>query len=224
MPAATLLRPDPSLATRPPAGVRGGVVGPDAATLERIFDEGIAVAAWRRGPQPALAATLAATLPHEERVVRESLRAAEPDLGRVNAALGCAAGTALEPWLRELVDVYAILADADEVGLRLCVTRGQPCPRFHVDRVGLRLICTLRGPGTEWLAHADVDRRRLGLAGATDDASGLLRPGATVQRLEPCDVGIFKGEAWPGNEGRGAVHRSPPTDGGWRLLVTLDAL
>lgn len=223
MPAASLPRPSrahgaPSIATA------SGLVDRDVATLERIFDDGVAVAAWRRGPVPAIVAALDAALPREELVVRATLRASEPEFGRVNDALGPIAGPPVASWLGELAELYGVLADAEQLGLRLCVTRGQPCPRFHVDRVGLRLICTLRGPGTQWLEPAEVDRRRLGLAGTTDEASGLLRPGAVVHALEPFDVGIFKGEAWPGNGGRGAVHRSPPTDGGWRLLATFDSL
>jgi hypothetical protein len=206
-----------------PGVTTSGIVGAGITTLERIFDDGISVAAWRRGPVPEIVAALEHALPHEEIVVRESLRAADPDLGKVIDVLGPIAGPPTANWLRTLAELHAVLADADRLGLRLCLTRGQPCPRFHVDRVGLRLICTLRGPGTQWLDHADVDRRHLGVRGPTDTPD-LLRPGAVVRRLEPFDVGIFKGESWPGNAGRGAVHRSPPPDGGWRLLATFDSL
>jgi hypothetical protein len=223
MPAATMPHPAGRHVT-PRIAAASGVVAADVTTLERIFDDGVAVAAWRRGPLPAIVAVLDAALPREEIVVHQTLRASDPEFGRATDALGPIAGPPVARWLRELAELYGVLADAEDLGLRLCVTRGQPCPRFHVDRVGLRLICTLRGPGTQWLEHADVDRRRLGLPGTTDEASGLLRRGAVVQALAPFDVGIFKGEAWPGNGGRGAVHRSPPTDGGWRLLATFDSL
>jgi Protein of unknown function (DUF1826) len=206
-----------------PGVTTSGIVGAGVAMLETIFDDGISVAAWRRGPVPEIVAALDRALPNEEIVVRESLRASDPELGKVIDVLGPIAGPPTAGWLRELAELYAVLADADRLGLRLCVTRGQPCPRFHVDRVGLRLICTLRGPGTQWLDHADVERRYLGVPGSTD-APYLLRPGAVVRGLDPFDVGIFKGESWPGNAGRGAVHRSPPPDGGWRLLASFDSL
>jgi hypothetical protein len=210
----------------PPAGDRpcSGAVGTDIAALERIFDDAIAVAVWRRSLPTAFDDLLASNLPREEIVLRDTLRAAEPDFTSVSRALGAAVGGAVDALLRELVELYAVLADADSIGLRLAVTRGRPCPRFHVDRVGLRLICTLCGPGTEWLDGTDVDRRWLGAAGIADEATGLLRAGAVVHGLGTGDVGIFKGESWPGNHGRGAVHRSPASDGGWRLLVTLDSL
>lgn len=224
-----LMTPDPTYpSVRPTPAVRdrhsGGAVGADIAVLERIFDDATAVAVWRRRPPATFDDLLASSLPREEIVLRETLRATEPDFTSVGRALGAAVGGGVDALLRELVELYAVLADAESVGLRLAVTRGRPCPRFHVDRVGLRLICTLRGPGTEWLDETDVDRRWLGAAGIADEASGLLRASAVVHRLGTGDVGIFKGESWPGNHGRGAVHRSPAPDGGWRLLVTLDSL
>ena len=35
--------------------------------------------------------------------------------------------------------------------MRLVSTSAPMCPRFHTDHVGVRLICTYVGPGTEWL-------------------------------------------------------------------------
>jgi hypothetical protein len=89
------------------------------------------------------------------------------------------------------------------------------CGRFHADRVGLRLICSYAGPGTEWLDEPDIDRSKLGpgLGGLPDEVTGLLLPGARVRRLERFAVGLLKGEHWPGNEGRGVVHRSPQIKG-----------
>lgn len=217
---------DPHLSTRLwPAGMPAAFLDADAAILERIFDEHVSVAAWRRAPNEDLARWLERHVPSREITVLERVDPAAPDLAAVlDAVAPDVDATPLHAFLAELVDVYAILADAERIGVRFCITRGQPCPRFHVDRVGLRLICTLRGPGTEWLDHADVDRRLLGTRDADDARSGLMRPGARIQRLEALDVALFKGESWPGNAGRGAVHRSPSPDGTWRAMVTLDAI
>ncbi|WP_433927203.1 DUF1826 domain-containing protein [Sorangium cellulosum] len=46
---------------------------------------------------------------------------------------------------------------------------------------------------------------------------------ARLQRMAPFDVGLLKGEVSPGNQDRGAVHRSPPGTSP-RVVVTLDAL
>jgi SAM-dependent methyltransferase len=92
------------------------------------------------------------------------------------------------------------------------------CPGFHVDRVGIRLVCAYVGPGTEWLPEPQVDRVALGRR----EPGGVLRLGAPA-RLAIGAVGLLKGEAWPGNEGRGAVHRSPPVAAGERrVLLTIE--
>ena len=89
------------------------------------------------------------------------------------------------------------------------------------SRVGLRLLCTWIGEGTEWLAHEDVIRKRLGhQPGGWGE---VKKSRAKVHRMEPFAVGVLKGEGWPGNIGRGAVHRSP-APATWRVFVSLDAL
>ncbi len=72
------------------------------------------------------------------------------------------------------------------------------CPAFHRDTVPARAVSTLAGPGTEW----ETARGR-----GTAEAGELL---------------LFKGEAWPNNEGRSLPHRSPPLGGRPRLVLTLD--
>jgi len=37
-------------------------------------------------------------------------------------------------------------------GTRITTLDRAMCPRFHVDRVPVRLIVTWGGPGTQWLA------------------------------------------------------------------------
>jgi len=136
-----------------------------------------------------------------------------------------AAASALHDDWRFLIDVYATLTDAPTVGLRLHVLTGAMCPRFHTDRVGLRLICTYAGAGTEWLADEDVRRERLGhrTDGLSDTNSGAVC--GPVRRMPTGAIGLLKGYAWPGHEGRGCVHRSPAAkDGTPRLIFTIDGL
>ncbi|MFM1751215.1 MAG: hypothetical protein RL119_177, partial [Actinomycetota bacterium] len=45
----------------------------------------------------------------------------------------------------------ADLVGCSRLGVRIEVLDRAMCPRFHVDRVGLRLLCTYLGPGTEYL-------------------------------------------------------------------------
>ncbi len=81
----------------------------------------------------------------------------------------------------------------------------QMCPLFHVDFVSLRLIVTLIGPGTEWLSNDDVNRKQLGKG----SNHRVIRDDAMIQQLQTFQVGLLKGEEYPGNYGKGLVHRSP---------------
>lgn len=122
-------------------------------------------------------------------------------------------------------EVLAELTGCELVGVRLARLEAAMCPRFHVDKVTVRVVSTFAGHGTEYLAEEDVDRRWLGHAarGVSDEASGLMRPGARIRRAEASDVVLLKGEAWPKNAGRGAVHRSPAASAASpRLVMTLD--
>jgi hypothetical protein len=124
-------------------------------------------------------------------------------------------------------EVLAELTGCELVGVRLARLEAAMCPRFHVDKVTVRVVSTFAGHGTEYLAEEDVDRRWLGHAarGVSDEASGLMRPGARIRRAEASDVVLLKGEAWPKNAGRGAVHRSPTASAASpRLVMTLDPL
>lgn len=125
-----------------------------------------------------------------------------------------------------LADVFGTLLGCPQVGWRIEVLQQAMCPRFHVDRTGIRLVCTWQGAGTEWLTEADADRRYLGAGsgGQPDATSGLLRTGK-VGRSAAGDVLLLKGSLWQGNSGLGAIHRSPAVTGQVpRVLLALDAL
>jgi hypothetical protein len=133
----------------------------------------------------------------------------------------------LEEELWGLAEVLADLTGAGAVGLRLARLDRAMCPRFHVDHVAVRCVATYSGPSTEWLDHHAVNRAVLGhlSGGRADEVSGLILPGA-APRTAPAGAAVFlKGERWPGNDGRGAVHRSPAVPAGQaRLVATLDPL
>jgi hypothetical protein len=193
-----------------------------AGVFERIFDEDIALCIWNRPPDEILSDYLqrTASTGNWERMAR--VDACEPHFEELLCGFEeCVGKIRLATELAGLVDLFATLTDAQSVGIRMAATRQRECPRFHVDRVGLRLLCTWLGEGTEWLAHEDVMREQLGhQSGGWGE---VKRPGAPIQHMEPFAVGVFKGEAWPGNAGRGAVHRSPAPST-WRVFVSLDAL
>jgi hypothetical protein len=119
-------------------------------------------------------------------------------------------------WREALAD----LVGARTVGVRLAVLESAMCPRMHVDRVPLRLVITYAGHGTEYL-NEPLDAA----VGGSPIESRLTSPFAFVESAAPADVLLLKGEAWHGNRGRGAVHRSPDASRfERRLVLTLDPL
>lgn len=124
-----------------------------------------------------------------------------------------------------LAEVLLDLVGASHVGVRVEWLDRAMCPRLHVDRVVLRAVCTYLGPGTEWLDDPAADRGLLGVRDGGDARDApLIRNGDRLHRAQPGEVVLVKGDAWPGNEGNGAIHRSPARepDGGSRVLLTLD--
>jgi len=119
--------------------------------------------------------------------------------------------------IRRLAMTFAVLADCDgPVRIRLEAITGPACHRWHADAVGLRLLCSYWGTGTEWLP----------LVG------GALAARALKADALPCEasqiatgaVAILKSEGYPGDAGFGCIHRSPPTGPGERarLLLCID--
>lgn len=149
------------------------------------------------------------------------------DLGQSGLAHALPAYPALARDVAYWAEVLGELGGADEMGIRLARLDQAMCPRFHVDRVTLRAVCTYWGAGTEYVAHSHVDRRWLGAAAGAlrDEETGLLRSPHAVRAARPGDLVLLKGEAFPGNQGRGAVHRSPAASpAAPRLVLTLDGL
>ncbi|MEN1729227.1 MAG: DUF1826 domain-containing protein [Pseudomonadota bacterium] len=122
--------------------------------------------------------------------------------------------------LARIAKSFFALSEERKVALRLETTDGDGCRRFHVDRTQLRLLCTYRGPGTEWLKNEQVDRVAL----ANFRPNECVLQNGEASTFEPFWVGILKGESFPGNVGNGLVHRSPPVSGTdqVRVLFCLD--
>lgn len=102
--------------------------------------------------------------------------------------------------------IFAKTLKVRQIRIRLDVSDEVMCPKFHVDNVPARLLCTYRGPGTEYVPEgSEADRRR-------------------VRQVSRGAVGLFRGGAWPGLERTGLLHRSPdPATGtGPRLLLVID--
>ncbi len=193
--------------------------------LGALYERGINVALLRRALSPGL-----------QDEVRRALRTPGFRVW-VTVSAGGQAAEGLQgvlqgfPLLAEdverCVELLSDLTGCEQVGVRIARLQEAMCPRFHVDRVTLRAVCTYEGRGTEFAADDGVDRRRLGhsAGGVADEDSGLLRCADAVHVAPAGDLLFLKGEAWPGNVGCGAVHRSPGADAASpRLVMTLDPL
>ena len=215
------LAPTPDMADAPAAPLRRGVAlsSAEPKVLLAVLRPEANLAVWDRGPPYGISAAslapLLAAAPFTAASGDDTPRAAVAALAR---QLPAPAPLDLLLDVRNLAEVFAgIASDNGRIRLRLEAVTGRGCHRWHADAVGLRLLCTYRGPGTEWL----------GLAGGAEAARALgptARPIGPPARLPTGSAAIFKGEADPGNAGWGCVHRSPPAGphARARLLLCID--
>ena len=114
--------------------------------------------------------------------------------------------------IRLLAGQLGVLLNRQHLHAQLFIQRSDGCRKIHADNVSIRLLCTYAGPGTDWLPDQDVNRKYLGASklNATAANKRIIRRGSTLRRTVPGEVLLLKGNAHPGNAGRGAAHRSPP--------------
>lgn len=204
MTPALMRQADPAL--RPATAMNSAA---DPRVLGTIAMPGVAVALWQRPPDPGFQAWLDALHPDQLPRLRQVLR--PQDAPAAIAAACDASALPHGPHRQALTDQIAALTTqaASHLGallvtLRIEVTAGQTCPKWHMDGVRARLICTLRGPGTQF-----------GPASGPHDV-------AHVQQMPTGHAALFRGRAW-GNGATGILHRSPPAQPGrTRLVVVVD--
>jgi len=187
--------------------------------LTRIFAPETQVCLHPRRPPPEAREALARLQARHGSGLRRVVRLdadGVPDLAAL-AVPGLADHPALIQDLGFLMELYGELLGCPLIGLRVESLYRAMCPGWHVDRTGIRLLCTWCGPGTEWLDDPRIDPRRL--PGSAGDA-------AASGQAQPWDILLLKGSAWQGNARGGAIHRSPTLTVGAspRRLVALDAL
>jgi hypothetical protein len=114
----------------------------------------------------------------------------------------------VEPVLRDwnaLIALFSRISSAPKFCVKIEWEVTDACSLFHQDRVGIRMLCTYKGPGTEWIPEAYLNRKGLGQG----DNSLVILDTAQIQRAKVYDVLVLKGSLYPDNEHRGVVHRSP---------------
>lgn len=121
----------------------------------------------------------------------------------------------------QVLGALSMVTGPQRLHLRLERIEEQMCRLFHVDRVGMRVLCTLAGAGTEYLPEAACDRRLLGTG-----SNAAVLDWSAIRHVPAGDVLAFKGspkavgEAFPQG---GLIHRSPPASPSQpRCLLAID--
>jgi hypothetical protein len=99
------------------------------------------------------------------------------------------------------------------VAVKLERVSDDACRRLHHDYVAHRLVCTYRGPGTEWLPRAHE--------AALGDERDVV-PADWLRRVPRFAAALFAGRLLPG--ATPVLHRSPPiaSTGQVRLVLTIN--
>ncbi len=198
------------------------VLSDQAGDFAAIYDEDVELVSVARpasGSLDALAEHLFASR-HDVQTQWEQAT------GVVDAPLAALAMRIDAEWIGALSEEIALagemlseLVGCKRVGIRVTTLRRPMCPRFHVDQVPCRMLVTIRGPGTEWIANGDVDQARLA---ARDTDAPPIRSGRDIKRLATRNWSLLKGGTWD-KRFCGVVHRSPHgTDE--RLLLSFDPI
>ncbi|CTQ52966.1 hypothetical protein LP7551_01486 [Roseibium album] len=196
-------------ARRPVA--RDVLMARDPDILDDIHLPSVAASIWTRSPEPEFQTWIDRLPVHQ----LPELNAVVP-VHLAETAVIAACETAGTPVGREqdmlagdigaLALMMAKTLKTDHIKVRLDVSDEVMCPKFHTDNVQARLLCSYRGPGTEYVP-----------AGAKADPSH-------IRKVATGAVALFRGRAWPDSEQTGLLHRSPPMSAtsGARLLLVID--
>jgi hypothetical protein len=127
--------------------------------------------------------------------------------GRLEEALAAFADLPdfLQTEMRVLTFRFAQLMNCDSIRIRFEGVNHNACKKIHADYTDLRLILTLKGPGSEYIPF------------------GLPADERHLERMEVGQVGLFKGRLF--GEGHSpCYHRSPQIEGTGetRLLLVID--
>lgn len=204
--------------------LRRASLGDEPSTLTNIYEAEVNIAIWQRSLSDDLSKLTARFVAAKPSFQTSITLAPQNAASVISNELKFEGSELLSENIAELIDMFCFLFALKRTGLRLSVIDRAMCPRFHVDHVPCRLVSTYQGVATDWLAHSDVNREKLGRGsnGQSDSESGLYQSESQIKKLHAGDVALLKGERWEGNEGAGLVHRSPSVSAQQRLLLTLD--
>lgn len=179
--------------------------------LSAITEKNSAALIWRRDMPADVLTWLDALSPKRLPSTRLVLRPAS--VGKAVEQIFDATGMPRGPersWLEgdiaDLAQRFADIMSAPYLRLRLQAVATDACRKFHIDAITARLICTYRGPGTQF--------------GISDGGDEPEHP-AQVATGVPM---ILRGTRWPSDPPAGLVHRSPPIagTGTTRFVLVID--
>lgn len=179
--------------------------------LQSIRQPRVNLAVWQRELPVSIQhrmALLCVLMPRHRMFALAAGAAADPALDGALRGLYGTGVAARDPWRADLQGLLALargLAPQATLRVRIETKACNACQRFHVDHVALRLICTYRGQGTQWLPETAFDRHRL-----AGDGNEHVRDWSALQEIPTGAVAVMKGNRFPSQPGRGLLHRSPP--------------
>ncbi len=189
----------------------GVAVADNAQALDAFLKPGCAAAIWRRQPSPGIQAWLDALSPKQLPQGRVILRPdAVADTVQQLCDIAKVPSAPERDWLvkdiSELGQIFSNLMRVQLLRLRLEAVSDDACRKFHIDAVTARLVCTYRGPGTQY---------------------GISTDGHVPRRVFSVPTGapaLFRGALWPEEPPSGLLHRSPPIEGTGetRLFLVFD--
>ena len=189
--------------------------------LGKILDENIELVSVDR-PRSEELETLADKLFVRRTVLELDWQQETKDEGAPQKRLETLKHEKCAPLVREILYVNRILLrlfNCEAVRVRVTTINGPMCPKFHTDYVSCRMLLTVRGPSTEWIASQDVQEEIL----ADQKSEALpIKEGKKIRQLRSGGLSLLKGGNWQDGF-RGVVHRSPHTKA-QRLLLTFDPI
>ena len=183
----------------------------EIAELARLFDGNTAGVIWRRRMQEGMQSWLD-SLPVDQlptgRIVLPvvKVRSAVTELMNISEMPDCAERQLLLNDICLLAHKSSELFASAYLRLRFDVVTTNKCPKFHIDHVAARLLCTYRGAGTEYSFLDDQKR----------PAEKFSTPN--------CAAIVLRGTKWPTDCANNLVHRSPEIndENETRLLLVID--
>ncbi len=191
----------------------GVAVADKPEDLKTFLQPGCAAAIWRRQPEPAFQKwidTLDPSLLPQGRIVLPTnvVTSAVTALCDAAGIPDCTERDQLIGDVSALAEIFAELKNTPYLRLRLQAVTTNACRKFHIDAITARLVCTYRGPGTQY---------------------GISTDGQDPARVFSVATGapiLLRGTLWPEKPASGMLHRSPPIEGTGttRLVLVLDAV